>query len=156
MANASPLILLGSIGQSGLLRRLCDELIIPTGVAQEVEAGPPSDPARLRLREQGQPLIHPVDSVVPVVAAWDLGLGESHVLSLCYGAPGREAILDDGPARRCAAALGVPDRGTLAAIVLAKRRGLVPAARPLFEELLAKGLRADERVVARAIQLAGE
>lgn len=156
VVNASPLISLGTIGHIELLPSLCDEMIIPEGVAREVDAGPPSDAARLWLHERGEPFVREVGAVLPIVASWDLGLGEGQVLSLCHGDPSREAILDDGSARRRAVALGVPVRGTLSVIVLAKRRGLVPAARPLFEQLLANGLRADERVVERAIELAGE
>ena len=156
VVNASPLILLGRIGRIEFLPRLAEKLIIPSGVVQELERGPVSDPARVWLAKHGDALEHAVTTVPSAVAAWDLGLGESHVLSLCYGQENREAILDDGPARRCAAALGVPVRGTLSLIVLAKRDGLVPASRPLFEELLAKGLRAAPNVIERAIELAGE
>lgn len=156
VVNASPLILLGSIGRIDLLPRLCGELIIPGGVADEVENGPASDPARIWVQEHGRPFVRPVDAVVPIVAAWDLGLGESQVLSLCHGEPEREAILDDRPARRCAAGLAIPVRGTLAVIVLARQEGLIPLARPLFVELLSRGLRATPGVVDRAIRLAGE
>ncbi len=37
------------------------------------------------------------------VANWDLGLGESHVLSWVYSNPGYEAILDDRAAKNAAA-----------------------------------------------------
>ena len=41
VVNASPLILLGTIGSIELLPHLCGELIIPQGVAQAIEQGPP-------------------------------------------------------------------------------------------------------------------
>lgn len=156
VANASPLIALGSIGCIDVLPSLCADLLIPEGVAQEVARGPASDPARAWVQEHGQRFIHAMGGLSPVVAAWDLGLGESQVLSVCCKQQGREAILDDRAARRCATALGVPARGTLAVIILAKRRGLIPAVRPLFDELAAKGFHADSAVLERALHLAGE
>jgi predicted nucleic acid-binding protein len=147
---------LGKIGQIDLLPRLCTKLIIPGGVVHEIEQGATTDPARVWVRERGSPFVQSVNALAPVVAAWDLGLGESHVLHLCYGHPGKEAILDDRAARHCASALGVPVRGTLAVIVLAKRETLIPAVRPLLEELGAKGLRVDARVLEHALRLAGE
>ncbi len=59
------------------------------------------------------------------LAAWDLGLGESQVLSWIYQNPGYEAILDDRAAKNAAASLGIPVRGTLGVILLAKREGRV-------------------------------
>jgi len=156
VVNASPLILLGRIGQIELLQKLCTELIIPAGVAQEIEQGTAEDTARIWVQEHGHTNVQAVDAVDPTVAGWDLGLGESHVLHLCYRQPGRDAILDDLAARNCAAALGVPVRGTLAVIVLAKRRGIIAAARPLLQGLVARGLRIDRPVFERALRLANE
>ncbi len=61
----------------------------------------------------------------PMMANWDLGLGESHVLSWVIHHPGYEAIIDDLAARKAAKILQVPVRGTLAVIVLAKQMGYI-------------------------------
>lgn len=41
--NASPVILLGKVGQIGLLEALCGEMVIPAALAAEVRAGPRHD-----------------------------------------------------------------------------------------------------------------
>ena len=46
VVNASPLIVLGKLGQLPLLTRLADELVIPADVAREVAAGPDEDPCK--------------------------------------------------------------------------------------------------------------
>jgi predicted nucleic acid-binding protein len=156
VVNASPLISLGRVGQIELLPQLCDEIVIPEGVAQEIESGPPRDPAAVWLREHGHRFVLSVALLEPAVVAWDLGMGESQVLSLCFGRAGAEAVLDDRAARRCAASLRVPVRGTLSVLVLAKRRGLVPAVRPVLDNLVANGFRAARHLSARILRLAGE
>jgi predicted nucleic acid-binding protein len=95
-------------------------------------------------------------SVPPVIQAWDLGPGESAVLAWATAHPGAEAILDDLAARRCAASLAVPVRGTLGLVLLAKRRGMVPAARPLLDTLREAGMYLSPAVMDRALRLVGE
>jgi predicted nucleic acid-binding protein len=65
-------------------------------------------------------------------------------------------VLDDRAARNCAAALHIPVRGTLGIILLAKREGLIPHAKPVFDELLQAGLRIDPLTLAAALKLVGE
>ena len=58
--------------------------------------------------------------------------------------------------RNCAAVLGIPVRGTLGVVVLAKKEGRIPRATSLFEALLNAGLRIDEEILDKALRLAGE
>ena len=93
--DASPLILLGKISHIDLLTELCHEIIIPDGVAQEIQAGDDNDPAKKWLEDKGMQWIKRTSGIEAIVSAWDLGLGESHVLSWCYQNASYEAILDD-------------------------------------------------------------
>ncbi len=47
VVNASPLIVLTKINQVHLLFELCDEVIIPSGVAREICVASDNDPAKL-------------------------------------------------------------------------------------------------------------
>ena len=78
------------------------------------------------------------------------------MLSWVHQEPGFEAILDDRAARNCAVALGIPVRGTLGVVLLAKVEGIVPLAAPLLAELQNAGLRIDAAVLEAALRLAGE
>ena len=60
-------------------------------------------------------------NLTPELAAWDLGAGETSVLAYSIAHPGWIALLDDGAARKCAKTFGVPLKGTLALIILAKK-----------------------------------
>ena len=104
--NASPIITLTKIGQVDLLIQLCDELVIPNGVADEIQNGGYNDPAVTWIRNEGQQYINPVDTIAPEVASWDLGMGESCVMSWVLTHPDFEAIIDDRAARKAAIVLG--------------------------------------------------
>ena len=52
VANASPLIVFGKIGQLDLLTQLPDEIIVPQAVADEILAGPENDAARLAIEAE--------------------------------------------------------------------------------------------------------
>lgn len=154
--NASPIITLTKIGQINLLIQLCDELVIPQGVADEIQNGGHDDQAVAWLREQGQTYIKPLAAIDPAVASWDLGLGESHVMSWVKDNPGFEAILDDRAARKAAAILRLPVRGTLSLIALAKQRGYITSARTEYEKLINIGFRISSDVLLKALAAVGE
>jgi predicted nucleic acid-binding protein len=66
------------------------------------------------------------------------------------------AILDDLAARRCAAAHHVPVRGTLGLVLAAKRKALIPAARPVLDELRQAGMYLSDALMNRALTLVDE
>ena len=84
VVNASPLILLGKVGQLELLMDLSDELIIPRAVVQEVAVKP--DGRRAIAQVTSFPATQARDDVaVPFsVSVWDLGSGESQVLAMAH------------------------------------------------------------------------
>jgi len=145
IVNASPLIFLAKVGALDLLKQ-ADEVVTPVSVRLEVAAGG-SGPIELP-----RWLIVWDDLPLPMeIAGWDLGAGESQVLAHAL-ASGDEAVLDDLQGRRCARALGAATTGTLGVILRAKRQGIIPAARPLVEELLTKGLYLSRDLAARTLR----
>jgi predicted nucleic acid-binding protein len=110
VADTSPLIVLGKVGRLDLLLEGSKRLVLPLAVADEIRAGPASDPGRIALDagRRGDPV--PVD-VLPSVLEWGLGAGESAVLTLA-ASRGAIAVLDDREARRAAHALGIPAVGS--------------------------------------------
>jgi len=64
--------------------------------------------------------------------------------------------MDDLVGRRAAISLGLKVLGTLGILLQAKERKLVPAIKPLVEQLLAFGFHADEELIGRVLQSAGE
>lgn len=140
--NASPLIVLAKSGLLDLILPVGNRVIIPRPVADEIGAvRDTQDPAAHWLRKPpAQRLLTDAPECSPFVGAWDLGAGESSVIMLCLEGDGRQAVLDDMAARRCASALGVRVVGTIGLLLLAKQQGLIPAMRPALRSVEEAGL----------------
>lgn len=154
--HASPLIFLSRGRCLHLLRRVADVILVPEPVAVEIRAKGDGDPTARGLAST--PWLREVPGVPtpPLIASWGLGAGESSVLALAQVNPGMEAIIDDWAGRRCAALLGIPVRGTLGIVLTAKQRGVIPAARPVLEQLIESGLYLSRPVLNTALQRVGE
>ncbi len=81
VVNASPIISLTKIDRIHLLSELCDEVVIPQGVADEINLGGYADSAVTWLQQAGEAFIQAAPAIDSRIASWDLGLGESQVLS---------------------------------------------------------------------------
>lgn len=150
IVNASPIITMAKAGQLRLFDQLAN-VVIPGAVADEILNGPPSDPARKALESGWGRLASPA-AIPGAVLEWGLGGGESAVLALALERPGCSAVLDDGAARRCARALGLPFLGTLGAVLRAQQAGLIPSAVPVLKSLQNAGLRLDDHTVRTALE----
>lgn len=153
--NASPLIVLARAGYEDLLLKLPEQVVVPRPVETEIQVGPAGDPAR-------QVLAAGKFSVVEValreeILTWDLGRGETAVLSYALSNPGWSAILDDRVARNCARSYSIPFKGTLAVVILAKQQGVVDSAARVMRSLQVAGLRLDDAVIRHVLkQTVGE
>ena len=156
VVDASPIILLAKTGHLDLLPASADELLIPKAVAEEIRQGPSDDPARAWLDTEGEKAVESTGPVPETVAAWDLGRGESRVLSVGVRRPGWTAVVDDGAARRCGKGLDVPVLGTLGVLVVAKREGVFESVRPATRALRQAGLHVSDAVVEQVLRMAGE
>ena len=138
--NASPVILLGKINQLQLIEALSPHFRIPRAVTQEIGAGCGEDPA---VRWLGNPSLagHIVDAPTapPFLMQWDLGAGETAVLSLALAEKSPVVVLDDLAARKFAQIYQVPLLGTLGLLVRAKNAGLVGTIAPLIQGLESVG-----------------
>jgi predicted nucleic acid-binding protein len=149
--NASPLIVFGKIGRLDLFSQLAKEIVVPRGVAQEILVGPENDAARLAIAANMFQLVD-TQEPTPELAAWDLGLGETAVLSFALEHSDWTAILDDGAARKCAITFGVKVKGSLAIVILAKKRGLIPQAKQILHTMQEVGLRLDDRTIRQVLK----
>jgi len=156
VCNASPLIVLARAGHLDLLRAVYDTVIVPAAVADEVLDGPAADAGATALRTESWLHRTVVPDVPLSIVGWDLGMGETEVLTWALRHPGCEAILDDRLGRRCVRAFAIPVRGTVGVILLAKRCGIIPAARPVVESLRAAGLFISPAVLGTSLRLVGE
>lgn len=156
VVNASPLIFLSRSSLIDLLQIAGHEVIVPEAVANEILRRGSDDVTARTINETSWLLVVPAPPMLPQIQSWGLGEGESSVPSWAYINPGTEAIVDDLAARRCAAALGIPVRGTLGIVLIAKQRGTISSARAVLEQLRLSGMYLSDRVLNEALALIGE
>ncbi len=154
--NASPLIFLSRGQHIELLRYFGDRIVIPKPVADEILRRGSEDLTAKAI--ESTPWIEIVSSIKipPHILEWSLGTGESSVLAYAASHPGTEVVIDDLAGRKCAACLNIPVRGTLGIILIAKKRGLIPFARPVLETLLRSGMYLSRSVLDQALRQVGE
>jgi uncharacterized protein len=141
LSDASPLIGLAAAGGFELLRRLFAGIHITQTVRDEVLAGG-DKPGAVELRAAiAAGWIQVLDDPpVEEPSFAHLGDGEASTLRAALTAKTDTlVILDDTMARSVAGRQGIDCVGTLGIIVVAKRRGLIRAARPYFERLVKRG-----------------
>jgi predicted nucleic acid-binding protein len=155
VVNASPLITLFRSGQAGLLPQLFQKIIVPGAVWTEVTGGERDDPAARELIVQPWP-IREIVMTSPRVAVWNLGDGETSVLSYALENPACRAVVDDAEARRCARTLGIRMLGTGGVLILAKQRGLIVSVAEGLNRLRQAGLWLSDDVAQLLLKLAGE
>ena len=154
IVNASPLIVLFKSQFDGLLGQLWDQVAVPDGVWSEVAMGADDVARRLAGATWARRVEAP--AIPALVAGWDLGVGESEVLSLALQGGGGRVIIDDAQARRCAKVLGIPFIGTGGLLVLAKRRGLIPSVGASLATVERSGLWISRDVRDMLLRAAGE
>lgn len=154
--NASPLIFLSRAGLLDLLQLAAPEVVVPMQVAEEIGRRGPQDLTAQAIESTSWLRAVEIAAIPQAILAWDLGAGESAVLTWCFGNERREAIIDDLAARRCANALGIRVRGTLGLVLLAKKQGRIQSAQTVVGRLRQSGMYLSNGVVARALALVGE
>lgn len=154
--NTSPLIFLSKGKLLHLLQIISPKIIVPEAVALEIQAYGKEDLTAKNLASTEWLIIRKIPPIPTLIQNWDLGAGESQVLTWGYTNPDTEVIIDDLAARRCAITLGIPLRGTLGIVLVAKKRNIIPAARPLVEQLRRCGMYLSDSVINQALAMVGE
>jgi predicted nucleic acid-binding protein len=154
--NACPLIYLARAGLLDFLQVVAETVVVPDAVTDEIRHRGPTDITVQALQNTAW-VVRIDDPPIPrVIQTWHLREGKSAVLAWEYIHPGTEALIDDLACRHCAAALGIPVRGTLGLIFTARRRGRIPQARPVLERLRQAGMYLSDRIMDQALALVGE
>jgi len=153
--NASPLIFLSRSRHLDLLQCIAQTIWVPEPVADEIMHRGTQDVTARAIEDTAWLVIRAVTETPTSILEWRLGAGESATLALAH-AQGVEAIIDDLAGRKCAASLGIPVRGTLGTVLVAKKRGVIPKARPVIEDMMAAGLYLSRSVANEALRRVGE
>jgi predicted nucleic acid-binding protein len=153
--NASPLILLYNSDLSFLLPELFEEVMVPEAVWREIVDTSNNDKAA-RLAPQSQWLNIVTVTAIADILRWDLGAGETEVLSFASTDRDYIPVLDDGAAKKCATAFGIPTLGTGSILILAKEKELIDSVTNAMNKLRNAGMWVSDSVVELIKRKAGE
>jgi uncharacterized protein len=156
IVNTSPLQYLHQAGQLDLFPKLFGRIIVPDAVAAELAAG-----RRLGVSLPEPEALEWIDlrspaSPVGGLLSWDLGAGESAVLSLALEHSGSWVVLDDKLARQAALHLNLPLLGTAGILLRAKHAGHLQTVRPVLDQFVSLGFRLTPETLRNILDLAGE
>ena len=148
--NTSPLIFFSRSGHMDILHHFAERILVPKPVADEIQARGTEDVTAKSIHESDWLEVTASPEIPEIIQNWGLGPGESSVIALAKK-HSCEAIIDDLAGRRCAASLGIPLRGTLGIVLTAKKRGIIPHARSIMEDMMREGLYLSRTVLDRAL-----
>lgn len=144
VVDATCLIGLERIRRLDVLPALFDPVVIPPEVAREFGVLP----SWLIIET---PANHALLSALRMLV--DVGEAEAIALAREHG---YKIVLDDRQARAVASHLGLTIIGTVGVLVKAKVGGIIPALRPLLDDLEANGFYLSGALKEEALRLAGE
>jgi uncharacterized protein len=156
ICNTSPVQYLYQLELLHILPTLAGRIIVPPAVVEELEAGRALGVSLPDLTTLNWAVIRKPasESALPLIT--DLGPGETQVLMLALEMREAVVVLDDAFARRVAETLSIRLTGTLGLLLDAKRAGLIPAVRPLLDQLEVLRFRVAANTRAAVLKLAGE
>ncbi len=158
VCNTSPITNLTAVGQLNLLQQLYSSIIIPKAVYDEMAGLDYTVPGAVEVQTQSWiQTLHVTDTnrVIELQAVLDRGEAEAIVLALELGAD--LLLLDERRGRKVASQLGLKRTGLLGVLLEAKQNGLIPAIKPMMDELISQvGFRISNKLYADVLQSAGE
>ena len=159
VTNSTPLIELSKIRQLDLLREVYGTILIPDEVYIEVVVDGMGKPGAAEVKAAEWIHCQSVadkDRVSTLQSQHSLHLGECATIVLAEEVKAEQVILDDNAARREAVARGLPVIGTVGVLLIAKTQSIIPAVRPILDNLRAQGTRVSQDLYYQVIAKAGE
>lgn len=160
VSDASPLIVIAKSGLIPVLTRLVEEVIIPEAVHGECTAdlALPGAQAIRTAVETGSIQVRPDIATADGAPGDDLaGLGAGERAAIHMAAALQcPVLMDERLGRQVAKRKGIAVIGSAGLLLMARKRGLIPAVAPLLDQWRQSGYFLSESVVRAILERAGE
>ncbi len=143
VVNASPLIVLFKAGLEYILSDLFDTIVVPDWVINEIKAG--TDLVSKKIETVKWLSIKKVVLSENIIE-WNLGKGETAVISYALKNTDFKVVIDDKAARKCAKTNSVKILGTGHILVLAARQGVIADFDKALSEVRQAGLWVSDNI----------
>ncbi len=155
VSNTTPIISLFKLSQLELLKELYSEILIPTAVFQELEAGKNKKYYQDVSKIDWIKIIE-IKGKQAIKNFIDLDLGEAEAIVLASEIDADLIILDEKLGRFYAKHADLKVTGTIGVLVKAKSDGLITELKPLLHELTKKDVWIDEKFIIEILNQVGE
>lgn len=154
VADSSALVALAVCDCLDVLEKMFQEVRVPDAVYNEVccEGKPYAD----ILAEWLEGKVCTVNYNPLLFTGVGLGDGEIEAMTLCLESSASFLLIDDRRARKVAVLNDIQIMGSLGILLQAKRKGIIPHVKPLFDRLQATTLRFSPLLIQNLLEEAGE
>jgi predicted nucleic acid-binding protein len=130
---------LAVIGRLALIEQLYGSIDIPEAVARELAAALPEQFSEQAIKNLSWLKVHSVKNR-PLTESLllDLDAGEAEAITLSMEMKAGFLLIDERRGRSIAQRFGLKFIGLMGMLIEAKRKGCIPAVKPLLDELIAK------------------
>ncbi len=156
ICNTSPIQYLHQLELLHILPELVGQVIIPSAVIKELEAGRKLGINLPDLTTLDWVTIRQPVNLSALALVVNLGPGETEVLMLALESNDPIVILDDALARRMAKMINIRLTGTLGLLIDAKNAGLISLAEPVLNQLQTLGFRLAPKTRLEVLRMANE
>ena len=157
VSDTSPFRCFAHLQRLDVLAALFDELIVPPAVVHELMNPPSGQPAVDISTLTYARIVAPFDTQKVAELCRILHPGESEAIVIALELGNLRLLIDDADGRIEAQRLGLSVIGVLGLLRAAKERGLIPAIRPVLDELIrGLGFYIAENLRSRLLRDVGE
>ena len=157
ICNATPLIAFARIQRLDILRETVGELVIPEGVAHELHGYRGGHYGEIILSNEPWITVRKVQAPAQIQLLLPvLDQGEAEVITLALEQNADLVLIDELTGRKVAQSLRLQVVGSVGILIRAKQIGLIPAVRPILEEMIQRSIRYSQRFVDSILREVGE
>jgi len=158
VSNTSPLVNLANIEQLNLLKELYGQVIIPQAVYNEIVVAGAGQAGATEVETFDWIFVRQVSNQQMVTTLQvDVDIGEAEAIVLAVELKPDLLLLDERKGRLVASRLGLKFTGVLGILIEAKRKGLIPAIKPIMDVLIGEvGFRVSPKLYQQILQTSNE
>jgi len=158
VSNTSPISNLAKVGQLDLIQQLYGVILIPNAVYEELLDERASETVITAVQSATWLEIHSVQNQELVNELRDrVNVGEAEAIALAVEVEATRLLIDERLGRQAATDLGLKITGVLGIFLLAKRRKIIMAVKPIMYALTAQAnFRISSKLYVEVLNAAGE
>jgi hypothetical protein len=158
VSDTSPIVNLATINYLDVLRQLYGTIRIPQAVYDEIVVAGAGKPGSAHVKAADWITVQPILNTARVAQLQnDLDAGEAEAIVLADEQQADLLLIDEQKGRIIAAQTGIVYTGLLGVLVVAKHQGVLPAIKPLLDDLVqTAGFWISQPLYQRILNAVGE